>query len=124
MVGEPLFYRYAGDPDPGHYYRHGKNVDFVLKYFDFVLKMFDFVLKMLDFAEGDRIGLCLDLDPPFSGDLAVYRNDEYLGLVRSYVLCLNSASFNLYLNHIGTEYLLTKRIVETHFWPGDRWRPA
>jgi hypothetical protein len=55
LVGEPLYYRYKGDPDPCHYYKH----------------------------EGDRIGLCLDLDPPFAGDLAVYKNGDYLGLVAS-----------------------------------------
>ena len=53
VVGDPLYYRYKGDPDPGHYYRH----------------------------EGDRIGLCLDLQPPFAGDLSVYKNGTYLGLV-------------------------------------------
>ena len=53
VVGEPLYYRYKGDPEPRHYYKH----------------------------EGDRIGLCLDLDPPFAGDLTLYKNGNYLGLV-------------------------------------------
>lgn len=74
VVGEPLFYQYDGyneranfdsvHPDHYHpehyYYRH----------------------------EGDRIGLCLDLEPPFAGDLAVRMQTTTTQNIQSYQVCV------------------------------------